>query len=180
MIFVILGTQSTLHFGKSAIIDVFTNDPEVKALAMSTFWIMAVVTFFDTIQGLAQGVIRALALQKQASYIALAAYYLVTIPLACLLCFVGNMNVGGLWTGVGVGCFLQAYFYIHLCKYTADWDKIADEAYKRVQSEALNSFENSFASMENKKMVSSDKFARQDDEDEESEFVGSIKETLND
>ena len=99
---------------------------------MSTFWVMAVVTFFDTIQGLTQGVIRALALQKQASYIALAAYYIVTIPLACLLCFVGSMNCGGLWVAVGAGCALQAFFYIYLFWYMADWDQISDEAFKRV------------------------------------------------
>ena len=53
MMVVAIGTQCTLQFGKSAIIDLFTNDPSVKALAMSTFWAMAVVTFFDTIQGVA-------------------------------------------------------------------------------------------------------------------------------
>ena len=146
MLVVVLGTQCTLHFGKSAIIDLFTNDPSVKELAMSTFWVMAVVTFFDTIQGVAQGVIRALALQKLASYIALAAYYIFTIPLAFILCFAGSMNVAGLWVGIGVGCVIQAYFYIHLCTFTAEWDQIADEAFKRIKAEGQNSFENSFHS----------------------------------
>lgn len=106
MLVVILCAQCALHFGKTAIIGVFTNDSGVQALAASTFWVMAIVTIVDTFQGGAQGVIRALGLQKQASYIALAAYYIVTIPLACLLCFVGSMNVAGLWIGVLAGCFL--------------------------------------------------------------------------
>ena len=62
------------------------------------------------------------------------------------------MNVAGLWIGIGVGCVLQAYFYIHLCHFTADWDQIADEAYKRIQEEGLNSFENSFTSIEKKQL----------------------------
>ena len=152
MMVVAIGTQCTLQFGKSAIIDLFTNDPSVKALAMSTFWAMAVVTFFDTIQGVAQGVIRALALQKLASYIALTPYYIISIPIAMILCFVGGMNVAGLWAGVGVGIVFQAYFYCHLCLITADWDEIADNAYNRIQEEKLNSFENSFTSIEKKQM----------------------------
>ena len=100
--------------------------------------------------------IRALALQKLASYIALAAYYIFTIPLAFILCFVGSMNVAGLWTGIGVGCVIQAYFYIHLCTFTAEWDQIADEAYKRIQAEGQNSFENSYMSIEKQKTVNND------------------------
>jgi len=101
-------------------------------------------------------VIRALALQKLASYIALAAYYIFTIPLAFILCFVGSMNVAGLWTGIGVGCVIQAYFYIHLCTFTADWEQIADEAFKRIQAEGMNSFENSYMSIEKHKSVNDD------------------------
>ena len=56
------------------------------------------------------------------------------------------MNVSGLWIGIGVGCVIQAYFYIHLCTFTAEWDQIADEAYKRIKEEGQNSFENSFQS----------------------------------
>ena len=147
---------------------------------MSTFWVMAVVTIFDTIQGLSQGVIRALALQKQASYIALAAYYIVTIPLACILVFVAKMNVAGLWAGIGAGCFLQAFFYIYLCWYISDWDQIADEAYKRVQAEGLQSIDNSFISFGSidKKLVTSTE--KQTGNDEESEFVSSFKQSYYD
>ena len=64
MLVVILCAQCALHLGKTAIIGVFTNDSGVKALAASTFWVMAIVTIVDTFQGGAQGVIRALGLQK--------------------------------------------------------------------------------------------------------------------
>ena len=49
MLAVIFCAQCTLNFGKEPIIGIFTNDSKVHALAMSTFWVMAVVTFFDTI-----------------------------------------------------------------------------------------------------------------------------------
>ena len=62
MLVVILCSQCALHFGKEAIIGVFTNDSGVKALAASTFWVAAIVTIIDTTQGSAQGVIRALGL----------------------------------------------------------------------------------------------------------------------
>ena len=66
------------------------------------------------------------------------------------------MNVAGLWTGIGVGCVIQAYFYIHLCTFTAEWDQIADEAFKRIQAEGMNSFENSYMSIEKQKTVNND------------------------
>jgi len=61
-----------------------------------------------------QGVIRALDVQKKASYIALAAFYLVSIPLACLLVFHFEMGVKGLWVAMAAGITLQGIFYTRL------------------------------------------------------------------
>ena len=64
--------------------------------------------------------IRALGVQKQGSYIALIAYYLLSIPLACLFVFKMGMDVRGLWTAVAIGTAFQAIFYTRLVLIT-DW-----------------------------------------------------------
>ena len=81
--------------------------------------------------------------------------------------------MSGLWFGVGAGCILQAFFYIRLCLYVADWNQIADEAYKRVQEEGKTSFENSNCSIEKKLLVSTDK----EKDEEEPQFIGSFNES---
>ena len=68
-----------------------------------------------------QGVIRALDVQKTASYIALASFYLASIPLACILVFKCGMGVEGLWIGMASGILFQAIFYTRLVVYGTDW-----------------------------------------------------------
>ena len=96
-----------------------------------------------------QGVIRALNAQQKASYIALGAFYLVSIPLACVLVFVSGMGVAGLWWAMAAGITIQAVFYTRLVIYDTDWFAVADEAEKRIANEKANMqlSDNSFASI---------------------------------
>ena len=55
--------------------------------------------------------IRALDVQQKASYYALAAFYLVSIPLAIVFVFVCEMGVLGLWVAMALGILLQAILY---------------------------------------------------------------------
>ena len=86
------------------------------------------------IQGSLQGVIRALGIQRVASYYSLASYYLLGIPLALALAFMGNMGVIGLWAGIGVALSLIAIIFTLLVVKT-DWYKVAEEAERRVLEE---------------------------------------------
>ena len=102
----------------------------------------------DMIQGSIQGVIRALDVQRKASYMALAAFYLVSIPLACVLVFVSDMGVAGLWFGMAAGITIQAISYTHLVVYQTNWQEVADEAEKRIASDQAAMQENSFTSIQ--------------------------------
>lgn len=88
----------------------------------------------DIIQGSLQGVIRALDVQKTASYISLAAFYLAAIPIACVLVFVCDMGVAGLWIGMIVGISLQAIFYTRLVVRT-NWQEVSEAAEKRIKAD---------------------------------------------
>ena len=56
-------------------------------------------------QGYFAGPIRAMGLQKTASYCAIACYYLLGIPLACLFAIKLGYGVLGLQIGSGVAVF---------------------------------------------------------------------------
>ena len=62
---------------------------------------------------------------------ALASYYLVAVPLGCLLVFKFGMDVHGLWIAVALGTGVQAVFYTRLVLMT-DWEQVAEEAKERI------------------------------------------------
>ena len=103
--------QALFYFCRVPIVRVFTEDPAVAELADSCVFIIILAFIPDIIQGSMQGVIRALDVQQKASYYALAAFYLVSIPLAIVFVFVCEMGVLGLWVAMALGILLQAILY---------------------------------------------------------------------
>lgn len=75
---------------------------------------------FRGMQGFLQGPIRAMGLQKIASYIAIGSFYILGIPIACLLACWKDYGVIGLEFGFGVALVMQATCYaVILCR--SDW-----------------------------------------------------------
>ena len=72
--------------------------------------------------------IRALNVQKKASWIAIGAYYGISLPVACTLVFSKiGMDVKGLWLAMALGTTAQAVFYVRLVLVT-DWYAVAEQA----------------------------------------------------
>ena len=112
--------QLLVYVLKEEIVALFTSDPDVFKLANASVFIIIVTFTPDMIQGSLQGVIRALGIQRVASYYSLASYYLLGIPLALVLTFVFDMGVIGLWTGIFAGLCLIAIIFLRLVIKT-DW-----------------------------------------------------------
>ena len=85
----------------------------------------------DGIAGYLAGPIRALGLQKKASYIALICYWLIGIPLSCFLAFKCDWGVTGLLSGLLVALVLSVIFYFTLILRT-DWGQVAQESIQRI------------------------------------------------
>ena len=79
--------QVSFYLGMEGIVAMFTTDPAVAELTQSCMVLILLLFVPDFIQGSMQGVIRALNVQAKASFIALACFYLVSIPLAYVLVF---------------------------------------------------------------------------------------------
>lgn len=117
----------TVFLGRFSIIGLFTADHSVAEIAFRNFYLLSIIFIPDMIQGAIQGVIRALDIQRTASLIALASFYLVTIPVAFVLVFVWGFNLSGLLIGYLVGVSFLTFFYIRLV-ITTSWVDVANAA----------------------------------------------------
>mmetsp|Transcript_22253 Transcript_22253/g.29801 ORF Transcript_22253/g.29801 Transcript_22253/m.29801 type:complete len:102 (-) Transcript_22253:110-415(-) len=88
--------------------------------------------FADGLQGFLQGPIRAMGLQKMASYMALACYWLLGLPLSALFSFKFEFGVAGLLGGFLTATALQSISYMLILLRT-DWQDVADKAVDRIK-----------------------------------------------
>ena len=90
---------SVLIIYKEAIFSIFTSEPNMLTLLYGAMPIVAIKYIFDAYQGVLQGTIRALGMQKQASWICVTIAYTVTIPVGCVLAFYFELGINGLVLG---------------------------------------------------------------------------------
>ena len=76
---------------------------------------LAIFAFLDGIQGVCSGILRGTGQQKLGAIANLAAFYIIGLPMAWLICFVFKWGVNGLIIGLSFGTLFQATlltFYI--------------------------------------------------------------------
>ncbi|KNA08349.1 hypothetical protein SOVF_163430 [Spinacia oleracea] len=97
--------------GSSTIIETYASMTPLVCLSI----------FFDSIQGILSGVCRGCGWQQFAMYINLGTFYLIGMPIACLLAFQFHLDVKGLWMGLICGLMAQSsslYLITRLKKWT--------------------------------------------------------------
>lgn len=87
-------------------VTLFSNDPEVIALGMSLFVIMAIFQLFDGFQAILAGGLRGLGVTKELTYAATASYWILGIPFGIWLAFSKDLKAYGLWIGLAVSLFI--------------------------------------------------------------------------
>ena len=97
-------------------------------------FVVGISFLINGIQGVVQGPIRALGLQQSASYIAVASYWLLGLPVAWFLAFYLDCGVIGLLGGFLGASIIQCISYIILVK-RVDWHEIAEKAVERIKKE---------------------------------------------
>ena len=93
--------------------------------------LLALSYLFEGMQIYLQGPIRALGLQKIASYYTIAAFYIFGIPIACVLSVKLNFGIYGLQIGFGSAVLVQCLSYAIILLKT-DWQSISNAATKRI------------------------------------------------
>ncbi|XP_021862106.1 protein DETOXIFICATION 16 isoform X2 [Spinacia oleracea] len=120
-----------LIFGRNLWGYCYSTEEKVVKYVGQMMLLLAISHFVDGIQCVLSGTARGCGWQKIGAYINLGAYYLVGIPSALLLAFVYDFGGKGLWTGIIMALFVQAFFLL-LITLNTDWDKEEKKAKDRM------------------------------------------------
>lgn len=90
---------------------IFTDSPEVSAMAVSLFFLLFAYQFGDGLQLCFANVLRGIQDVKPIMYAAFVSYYLIAIPSAYLLGFKAGLGIHGIWLGFPIGLTLAGIFF---------------------------------------------------------------------
>ncbi|KAL2331416.1 hypothetical protein Fmac_018997 [Flemingia macrophylla] len=112
-----------LGFGHNVWIQLFSDSPTIKREFASVTPLLAISILLDAVQGVLSGVARGCGWQHLAVYINLATFYLIGLPISCLLAFKTNLQYKGLWIGLICGLLCQTVT-LFLFTRRAKWTKL--------------------------------------------------------
>ncbi|XP_042379873.1 protein DETOXIFICATION 33-like [Zingiber officinale] len=110
----------------------FTNSPEVVRAVSNLAVIFACTVLFNSVQPVLTGVAVGAGWQWLVAYINMGCYYLVGIPMGCLLAFYFDLGVKGMWSGMLTGVCMQTVILISITAGT-NWTIEAREAGSRIR-----------------------------------------------
>jgi MATE family multidrug resistance protein len=82
------------------LIELYTRDAQVLAVAPGLLWIAAAFQVFDGIQAVSTGALRGLGETRAPMLATLVGYWLVGLPLGLFLCFTLKWGIYGMWLGL--------------------------------------------------------------------------------
>lgn len=126
---------------RSLLIKAFSSDAEVIEAGSSLIPLLAISIFLNGIQPILSGVAIGSGWQHIVAYVNLTTYYIIGLPIGCVLGFKLGLGVEGIWWGMVVGVLLQTITLIILTART-NWDleveKAADRLRKSANEETLH------------------------------------------
>lgn len=121
---------SWAFFGRKALVSIFTNDKDVVDAGIQVVTMVAINQLADSINVIEAGILRGQGRQKVGSFLNLAAYYIVALPLGYVLAFPAKMELTGLWTGLVSGVLFLAVAEFVLI-YRSNWVQILSDSESR-------------------------------------------------
>ncbi|XP_044481761.1 protein DETOXIFICATION 24-like isoform X1 [Mangifera indica] len=120
----------------------FTTSEEIADAISELSVFLAFSLLLNSIQSVLSGVAVGAGFQGVVAFINLGSYYLIGIPVGCLLGYVLNHGVKGLWVGLLAGVALQIII-LSFVVWRTDWDEEANKAFKRINRWLLKPAEES-------------------------------------
>ncbi|KAJ6773914.1 PROTEIN DETOXIFICATION 41 [Salix purpurea] len=117
----------------------FTSDVEVIAAVSDLTPLLAISVFLNGIQPILSGVAIGSGWQATVAYVNLTTYYVIGLPIGCVLGFKTSLGVAGIWWGMIVGVLLQTITLIILTART-NWDSEVQKAVERLKKSANEDF----------------------------------------
>ncbi|GMG98878.1 hypothetical protein Nepgr_000718 [Nepenthes gracilis] len=113
----------------------FTSDAEVIDAVSNLTPLLAISVFLNGIQPILSGVAIGSGWQGVVAYVNLAAYYVIGLPIGCVLGFKTSLGVAGIWWGMILGVLLQTAALIILTART-NWNAEVEKAVERLKRSA--------------------------------------------
>ncbi|KAL9357795.1 hypothetical protein Peur_051048 [Populus x canadensis] len=117
----------------------FTTDYEVIEAVSDLTPLLAISVFLNGIQPILSGVAIGSGWQATVAYVNLATYYVIGLPIGCVLAFKTSLGVAGIWWGMVAGVLLQTITLIILTART-NWDTEVQNAAERLKKTANEDF----------------------------------------
>ncbi|XP_058208409.1 protein DETOXIFICATION 21-like [Rhododendron vialii] len=110
---------------------IFTENSDIAAAVGDLSNLLAWSILLNSVQPVLSGVAVGAGWQSIVTYVNIACYYLVGVPVGVVLGYVFDFQVKGVWIGMLFGTFIQTVVLVIItCK--TDWDKQVSIAHKRV------------------------------------------------
>ncbi|KAI9128511.1 hypothetical protein K1719_001504 [Acacia pycnantha] len=122
---VVLGLRHVVSYA-------FTDGEKVANAVSDLCPFLAVTLILNGVQPVLSGVAVGCGWQALVAYVNVGCYYVLGIPLGCLLGFKFNLGVKGIWSGMIGGTMMQTLILLWITCRT-DWDHEVDKAKKRVR-----------------------------------------------
>ncbi|KAF3966506.1 hypothetical protein ACB098_11G066900 [Castanea mollissima] len=142
-VWVVNGTSLSISIIFSALVlilrvelsELFTSDTEVIEAVSNLTPLLAISVLLNGIQPILSGVAIGSGWQAIVAYVNLATYYVIGLPIGCVLGFKTSLGVAGIWWGMIVGVLLQTVTLIILTART-NWDAEVQKAIDRLKKSA--------------------------------------------
>ncbi|XP_065880119.1 protein DETOXIFICATION 41-like [Euphorbia lathyris] len=118
----------------------FTTDSEVIEAVSNLIPLLAISVFLNGIQPILSGVAIGSGWQGVVAYVNLTTYYIIGLPIGCVLGFKTNLGVEGIWWGIILGVLFQTITLIFLTART-NWDFEVQKTVQRLKDSAREQLE---------------------------------------
>jgi MATE family multidrug resistance protein len=107
--FLIMATAATIYLiFREDLAQFFSRDPEVIGLTASLLIITAVFQIFDSLQVISMGALRGMQDTRVPTWIVFISYWIITLPMGCVLAYTALPGALGFWTALAIGLAIAA------------------------------------------------------------------------
>ncbi|KAG8385734.1 hypothetical protein BUALT_Bualt03G0076000 [Buddleja alternifolia] len=111
---------------------IFTGGERVANAVADLCPLLAVTLILNGVQPVLSGVAVGCGWQAFVAYVNIGCYYVVGIPIGCVLGFKFNLGVKGIWSGMIGGTMMQTLILLWVT-FRTDWNKEVENATKRLK-----------------------------------------------
>ncbi|KAJ0963212.1 hypothetical protein J5N97_028334 [Dioscorea zingiberensis] len=113
----------------------YTTSEDVIEAVSNLTPLLSIGIFFNGIQPILSGVAIGCGWQAIVAYVNVGAYYILGLPVGCVLAFKTSLGVAGIWWGLILGVFVQS-FTLTIITIRTNWNKEVQKAIERLKEAA--------------------------------------------